>query len=143
MSQTGESTSASGSGVPMAEYTARQTGWVGWVVFAGAMLILLGCFHAIQGISALAKDEIFVVRPSGLVVNLDYTTWGWVHLIGVCLLAGQLWARIIAVLVAILSALANIVFLPAYPVWSALMIAIDILVIWAVTVHGSELKRID
>ena len=151
MSQTGETTSASGSGVPMAEYTARQTGWVGWVVFAGAMLILLGCFHAIQGISALAKDEIFVVRPSGLVVNLDYTTWGWVHLIGgalavlvgVCLLAGQLWARIIAVLVAILSALANIVFLPAYPVWSALMIAIDILVIWAVTVHGSELKRID
>ena len=108
MSQAGQPAPDSGSGPTMAEYTARQTGWVGWVVFAGAMLILLGCFHVIQGIAALVKDELFVVRPSGLVINVDYTAWGWAHiiggalavLVGACLLAGQMWARIIAVLVA-------------------------------------------
>jgi hypothetical protein len=149
MSQAGQTASGSTSGPPMDDYTARQTGWVGWVVFAAALLILLGCFHVIQGIAALAKDEIFVVRSDGLIVNIDYTAWGWAHiiggaiavLVGACLLAGQMWARIIAVLVAMLSAVANAVFLPAYPLWSALMIVIDLLVIWAVTVHGSELKR--
>lgn len=141
--------SDSPTGVPVSPYTERQTGWVGWVVFAGVMLVMLGAFHVIQGLVALLRDEVFVVGKEGLVVNVDYTTWGWAHLIGgvvavlvgVCLLAGQLWARIVAVVVAMLSAILNIAFLPAYPVWSALMIAVDILVIWAVTVHGSELKK--
>ena len=58
----------------------------------------------------------------------------------VCLLAGQMWARVVAVIVAMLSAVANIAFLPAYPIWSAILITVDVLVIWAVTVHGSEIK---
>jgi hypothetical protein len=62
-------------------------------------------------------------------------------LVGTCLLAGQLWARIVAVIVAMLSAIANITFLPAYPIWSTIMIAIDVLVIWAVTVHGAEIRK--
>ncbi len=126
-----------------------QTGWVGWVVFAGFMLVLAGVFHVIQGLVAVFRDEVFLVGPAGLVVNVDYTTWGWTHvaggalavLVGACLLAGQMWARIVAVIVAMLSAVANIVFLPAYPIWSTIMIALDVLVIWAVTVHGSEIKN--
>jgi hypothetical protein len=133
---------------PMPGDARVQTGWVGWVLFAGSMLVLLGCFHVIQGLVALLRDEVYAVTPSGLVVNADYTAWGWTHLIGGaiailvggCLLAGQMWARIVAVLVALLSAIVNVAFLPAYPVWSAIMIAVDILVIWAVTLHGSELK---
>ena len=129
--------------------TRGQTGWVGWVVFAGFMLVLVGSFHVIQGLVAVFRDEVFLVGPKGLVVNVDYTTWGWTHivggalaiLVGACLLAGQLWARIVAVIVAMLSAIANIVFLPAYPIWSTIMIAIDVLVIWAVTVHGSEIRN--
>jgi hypothetical protein len=131
------------------ERVPAQTGWVGWVVFAGILLVLLGSFHIIEGLVAIFRDEVFVATRSGLVVNVDYTAWGWTHLIGgavlilvgACLLAGQMWARIVAVVVAGLSALANLAFLPAYPVWSALMIGLDVLVIWAVTVHGSELKR--
>lgn len=125
-----------------------QTGWVGWVLFASVMLVLLGTFHAIQGLVALFRDEVYVVGSRGLVVNVDYTAWGWVHLIGgvlaivvgLCLMRGQLWARILAVVVALLSAVVNVAFLPAYPIWSVMMIALDVLVIWAVTVHGSELK---
>ena len=125
-----------------------QTGWVGWIVFAAVMMVLLGTFHAIQGLVALLKDEYFLVGQSGLVLSVDYTTWGWVHLIGgliiagagLALFAGRTWARVVGVLVAMLSAVVNVAFLSAFPVWSALMIMLDVLVIWAITVHGSELK---
>jgi hypothetical protein len=134
--------------IPMSADTRGQTGWVGWVVFAGMMLVMLGVFHIIEGLVALFRDEVFLVGPKGLVVNVDYTAWGWAHviggalaiLVGACLLAGQLWARIVAVIVAMLSAIVNMAFLPAYPVWSAILITLDVLVIWAVTVHGSEIK---
>lgn len=124
------------------------SGWTGWVVFAGIMMLMVGAFHVIQGIVALVQDTYYLVGQQGLVVSVDYTTWGWVHTIlgivvilaGLALLAGQLWARIVAVILAFGSALVNIAFLAAYPVWSLAMIAIDVLVIWAVTVHGNELK---
>lgn len=133
---------------PMWADTRGQTAWVGWVVFAGMMLMLVGAFHVIQGLVALFRDEVYVVSRSGMVVNVDYTAWGWTHLIagiigivvGGCLLAGQTWARIIAVLVAVVSAIINVSFIPAYPIWSVMMIAVDILVIWAITVHGDEVK---
>ena len=133
------------------EYPAEPTGWVGWIVFAGTMLVILGIFHAIQGLVALFNDSVYLVGPKGLVINVDYTVWGWVHLLGgilvvlagVALFAGKMWARILAVIVAVVSAIINVVFLPAYPIWSTMMIAIDVLVIWAVTVHGSEMKSFD
>jgi hypothetical protein len=145
MSDTSQSTSRT----PLSADTRGQTGWVGWIVFAGFMLIMVGAFHIIEGLVALFRDEVFLVGPRGLVVNVDYTTWGWVHVIGgllailtgAGLLAGQMWARILAVIVAFASAVINMAFLPAYPVWSAIVIAIDVLVIWAVTVHGSEVKN--
>lgn len=130
------------------ETSPQPTGWVGWIFFAGTMMILLGMFHAFQGFVALFQDEYFLVGKNGLTVHVDYTTWGWVHLIvgiiivaaGAGLLAGQLWARVVGVLLAVASALVNIAFLAAYPIWSTIMIAIDILVIWALTVHGSEMR---
>ncbi len=132
-------------------YPAEPTGWVGWIIFAGTMLVILGIFHAIQGLVALFNDSVYLVGPKGLVINVDYTVWGWVHLLGgilvvlagVALFAGKMWARILAVIVAVVSAVINVVFLPAYPIWSTMMIAIDVLVIWAVTVHGSEMKSYD
>jgi len=135
--------------VPQNVQPTEMTGWVGWIAFAGTMMVMLGAFHAIQGLVALFKDEYYLVGKSGLVLNVDYTTWGWVHLIGgviiagagVALFTGKVWARTIAVLLALLSAVINIGFLSAYPIWSTIMIAVDILVIWALTVHGSELKQ--
>ena len=125
--------------------------WTGWVMFAGWMLIMLGCFHVIDGLVALFNDEVFVVGRTGLVVNVDYTVWGWVHLVvgliailaGVALNRGKMWARIIAVVIAFLSALLNMAFLPANPTSSAILIVLDIVIIWAVTVHGSELKDVE
>ena len=136
------STASSYSGEP------EETGWVGWIMFAATMMLMLGIFHAIQGLVALFRDEYYLVGKNGLTVHVDYTTWGWVHLIlgivvagaGAALFVGQMWARIVGVLVALLSSVINLAFLASYPIWSMMMIAVDILVIWALTVHGREMK---
>ena len=83
-------------------------------------------------------------------MKADYTAWGWVHLIGgivvvgagIGLFAGEIWARALGVIVAMVSAVMNIGFLSAYPIWSTIMIAVDILVIWALTVHGGEMRKL-
>ena len=124
------------------------SGWVGWIAFAGVLMVILGTLHAFQGLMAIFKDEYFLVTKNGLAMTLDFTGWGWVHLIvgaivivaGVCVLGGQMWARIIGVLLASLSLLANVAFMAAYPLWSLVMIAVDIVIIMALTVHGSEIK---
>jgi len=125
------------------------SGWAGWIGFAAVMMVLLGTFHIIQGLVALFQDEYFLVGQSGLTVHVDYTAWGWIHIIaGIVVLAagfglftGRYWARTIGVLLALVSAVVNVGFLAAYPIWSTMMIAVDILVIWALTVHGSELRE--
>jgi hypothetical protein len=124
------------------------SGWVGWIGFAGVIMMMLGTFHAIQGLVALFNDEYYLVGSSGLVVSLDYTAWGWIHLIGGAVLVaaglgvfgGQVWARTVGVIAAMLSAIVNVAFLAAYPVWSLMMIALDVILILALTVHGSEVK---
>ena len=130
-------------------YSGPPTGWTGWIVFAAIMMILLGFFHAFQGLVALFDDQEFLVTDNDLIVSVDYTAWGWVHLIGgiivalagISLFAGRMWARIVAVIAAMISAIVNIAFLSAYPIWSTIMIALDILIIWAITVHGAEMKH--
>jgi hypothetical protein len=131
-----------------AQETPPVTGWAGWIVFAGTMMMLLGALHVFQGFVALFNDTYFVAPKSGLTIHVDYTAWGWAHLLmgalvvaaGAGLLAGQMWARIVGVGLAFLSCIVNVAFLAAYPVWSMIMVAVDILVIWAITVHGSEMK---
>lgn len=126
----------------------QPTLWAGWVMFGSAMMVMLGAFHIVQGLVALVRSEYFRVRPDGLTVSIDYPGWGWVHLVlgsvvlaaGIGVLFGQIWARVVGVLVAMTSAVVNFAFLAAYPLWSTTMIALDVLVIWALTVHGAELK---
>jgi len=122
---------------------------VGWIAFAGLIMLVLGMFHVIQGLVALFQDEYFLVGKSGLTVHADFTTWGWIHVIGgviiagagIALFTGRVWARTIGVILAMVSAIINVGFLSAYPIWSAIMIAFDVLVIWALTVHGGELSQ--
>lgn len=129
--------------------STSASGWVGWISFAGIMMVMLGTFHIIDGLIALFNDEYFLVTQSGLAVTADFTTWGWVHLVGGVLIvaagfgvfSGQIWARTLGVVLALVSAVINLGFLSAYPVWSSIMILIDILIIWALTVHGSELRE--
>ena len=124
------------------------TGWTGWIVFASFMMFLVGAFQAIQGLVALFDDGFYLVRENGLVVDVNYNVWGTIHLIvgillilsGAGVLTGNLAARTVGVILAGLSALANLVFIEAYPLWSILIITVDVLVIYALTVHGRELK---
>jgi hypothetical protein len=127
------------------------TGWVGFVVFAGTMMVILGTFHVIAGLVAIFKDQYYLVSKSHLVVTVDYTVWGWTHLVlgaiviaaGLGLIAAQTWARVVAIVLAGLSAVLNISFLAAYPIWAAMMIGFDVLVIWALTVHGQEMRYLE
>jgi hypothetical protein len=124
--------------------------WAGWVVFGGVMLVMLGAFQMIEGLVALFDDGFYLVRPGGLVVDINYNTWGWIHLLigvvailsGLGLLAGNMVARIVGVVVAAFSALVNWAFVSAYPVWSIIMITIDVIVIYAIIAHGRELKDV-
>ena len=126
------------------------TGWTGWIVFAGVMLVMLGVFHVIEGLVALFREDYYLVGSKGLAVHVNYTTWGWAHLIlgviaglaGIGLLAGNIVARVVGVCVAVLSAVVNLAFVPAYPVWSIMIVTFDVLVIWAIIVHGSEMKSV-
>ncbi len=118
---------------------------VGWTTFASIMLMISGAFGIIVGIVALAKDEFYVVGAEW-VFDFDVTTWGWIHLLvgiavllaGVGILSGNVLARTVGVFAAAVSAIANFMWLPYYPVWSIIVIAIDVAVIWALTAHGRD-----
>jgi hypothetical protein len=137
----------SATGAGPAHGTRERTGWVGWVYFAGTMLVLLGTFNIIEGLVALFNDQFYVPTRQGLLV-FDLTTWGWIHLLvgglaviaGVGLFTGAMWARVFGVILAGVNAIAQLAFLSAYPVWAVVVIALDVLVIWALVVHGSEAK---
>ena len=122
---------------------AKGTG--GLILFAGLMMMLGGVFQAIQGIVALANDTFYALGQE-YAFQFDVTTWGWIHLIlgavvavaGYFLLRAAVWARMVAVIVAGLSIIANFMWLPYYPLWGVVVITVDVLVIWAVTVHGRD-----
>ena len=121
-----------------------RTGWYGWIAFAGIIMFILGAFHAMLGVLALVDNDYYQVGSSQLVLKVSYNTWGWIHLVlgvviaaaGIALTRGAAWARIVAIAAVVLSALTNLAFLSAYPIMGAIMIGIDILVIYAVTAHG-------
>jgi hypothetical protein len=125
-----------------------MSGWVGWVAFAGVMMYLAGIFHMVAGFIALFKDTVYVVGPNNLWA-LDYTQWGWLHIVwgllavwaAGSLVSGKAFGRIAAVLVALSSAVVNMLFIPVYPIWSIMIIVICVLVIYAVVVHGGDLKE--
>jgi hypothetical protein len=116
---------------------------VGFVVFASVMMMLIGGFQAIAGIAAIFENEFFVAGENYL-YEVDVTAWGWIHLLlgviifaaGTGALSGATWARVVGITIASLSAIANFFFIPYYPLWSLLIIALDVAVIWALSVYG-------
>ena len=126
------------------------TGWVGWIVFAGFFMIINGIFGGLQGLSALLRDQTyFVVGENGL-LTFNYTAWGWIHLIlgivlifvGIFLLRGAGWARILAVIIVGIHMIAQFGFISSYPVWGIIMIALDALILYALLVHGREISAL-
>jgi hypothetical protein len=127
---------------------SETSAWAAWVVFAAVMMVLVGASHVLAGLVALFDDGHYLTTSSGLVVSVDYTQWGWVHLLvgllvagaGVAVFAGQVWARAVGVVLAVFSAIMNLVFTPAYPAWSIIMITLDVFVIYALVVHGRAVR---
>lgn len=133
----------------MATQNNTPTGWVGWVYFAGFMMMILGGMQAIAGLAAIFKTAFYVTAQNHLLV-LDYRQWGWIALLlgiviffaGLELFRGALWARIIAIVLAGLSFLANMAFIDAYPIWSILIMVVDAVIIYSLLVHGGELGEV-
>ena len=129
--------------------TTKTSGWTGWVVFAGVILMTIGIFAAIQGLVALIGPSSYYVVTEGGLWLLDVTGWGWWNLIlglllvgvGAALLAGQTWARVVAIILVILNAVSALLLIPAQPWWSLIVIALDVLVIYALIVHGREVRE--
>lgn len=120
----------------------------GWIMFAGVIMIVVGIFQAFAGLVAIIDDDFFVLTQE-YVVKFDATTWGWIHLIiGLVVLAsgfgvfsGNILARTVGVIAAVVSMVAAFFWLPWYPIWGVIVIAIDLAVIWALTVHGRDLAE--
>lgn len=123
-------------------------GAVGLTVFAAVMMIMIGVFQSIAGIVALLNDEFYVVGEEWI-FQFDITIWGWVHLLlgvliavaGVGLFGGQVWARTVGVILAVISGIVMFAWLPWYPLWAILIITLDVFIIWALTAHGRDITR--
>jgi hypothetical protein len=128
----------------------RQTsGWaVGLILFAAIMMIMTGVFQALAGLIAIFQNEFYLATRNYL-FQFDATTWGWIHLVvgvvvvlaGWGLLSGRTWARATAITLALLSAVTNFLFIPYYPFWAFVIIALDVFVIWAIAAHGGDLRE--
>jgi hypothetical protein len=125
------------------------SGWVGWIWFAGLVLVLVGTINAIEGLAAIVEDDVFVTTGEGGLLVFDLTTWGWVHLLlgalqilaGLALFSGATWARVTAIVLVMLSVIGHIAWLNAQPAWSVIVIVLDLLVLWALVVHGDEARE--
>ena len=115
--------------------------------FAGLLLILAGVFQALEALSAIVNDQYLVATPR-YIYTFDLTAWGWIHLliglalvaIGICLLLGQGWALMAGIVIAGLSAVVNFTWLPYSPFWAILLIAVDLLIIWALASARAQSK---
>jgi hypothetical protein len=132
---------------PMSEYGSRARatppGWAtGFIVFAAVIMMMTGVF---QGLAAIFENQFYVVARNYL-YEVDVTAWGWIHLVlgvvvalaGFGVLSGATWARAVGIALAVLSAIANFLFIPYYPFWSLLIIVLDVFVIWALAVYGGR-----
>ena len=122
--------------------------WTGWVAFAGILMIIGGCLQGIYGMLAIVNDTWVVWGNTGA-MYLDITQWGWIHLIwgvimvlaGLGVLSGNIFARLLGVILAAIAAVVNFMFIPVYPLWSITVVVIAIVVIYALVAHGKDMKR--
>jgi hypothetical protein len=120
---------------------------VGFILFASAIMVMVGTFHFIGGLAAVLDGDFYNIR-SGYDMSMGVNTWGWIHIVGgtlmviggTFLITGMLWARILAMALAVISAIWSFYSIPYYPLWSILIIAFDIGVLWALIAHGKEME---
>ena len=126
----------------------EPSGWaIGGAMFAGSMMIMIGIFDALAGLTGILRDDFYVNTPHNL-FKFDVTAWGWVHLVigivvvcaGYGVLSGATWARVVGVILAMVVAIENFMFIPYYPFWSLLIIALAVWVIWALAFRGDDYR---
>lgn len=128
------------------EYHEPNAWAVGWIVFAAVMMVMIGSFHVIAGLVAIFDDDFFT-QVREYVFDFSADTWGWIHLIlgivlivaGAALFTANVAARTVGVILAVLSALVAFTWLPYYPIWAIVMVAVAVSVIWALTAHGRDI----
>lgn len=121
----------------------------GLSTLAGVLLIVAGAFQALEGLAAIVRNDLLVLTQD-YAYKFSISSWGWVHLllglglaaVGVAILSGAIWARIVGIGLAAISAIAQFLWLPYYPVWAILVIALDVGVIWALTVHDPRVDSV-
>ena len=126
----------------------EMSGWVGWAAFAGVLLILQGFFASIVGFVALFQPEVYVVGANNILA-IDLNAWGWYHLAigllillaGLSVLKGNMYGRIVGIVLAVVYACANLVFIPYQPIWSVILIVVSVCIIYALLVHGGDIKE--
>jgi hypothetical protein len=148
----GGATTATGTSTGTAGYQRgahRNTGYaepgdgrtvavMGFTALAAVLMILSGLWSFFVGLTGILKGSFFV-SVTNYTFDYNIHNWGWTHLIigavvfaaGVCLLLGMMWARVVGIVLAVISGIANFLFLPYYPLWSIVVIAIDVFIIWA------------
>jgi len=123
----------------------QLSGWAaGGITFAATMAILIGTFQVVEGLVAVINDEFFVVARN-YTFDLDVSAWCWIHLIvglvmlicGFGLFVRSTWAGVLAIVVAMLSAVSNFFFIPYYPIWALVVIGLNIWIIWSLTRPGA------
>jgi hypothetical protein len=117
----------------------------GQIAFAAIMMIVGGIWHGLSGLAGVLRDEVYLTTPA-YTYQFDLTWWGWVHLVlgailvgtGIAVAQGRTWGRVTGIALAILSLVANFLFLPHYPVWSILIISLDIVIIYSLATYARE-----
>ena len=148
MTNTGSSRSDVDSSAVARSAVPAQTGWTGWIRFAAFMLLMNGFIQALEGLMGLVNEEYYTKATADLPISLSYGVWGWVHLLlgvaliasGIGVLSGNEAARTVGVLMAGINALVALVFLDAAPGWGVIVISVDVAVIYALTIHGAEMR---
>ena len=123
----------------------------GWVTFAGIVLVILGAINFIYGLAAIFQDEVLTATGGGRVIVWDLTAWGWILLIfgilqflaGAALFGGAGWARWTAIVLAGLNAIANVGFITVVPLWTILIVSLDVIIIYQLTARWSPGAAVD
>lgn len=123
---------------------------VGWIAFAGFILILAGSFMMLAGLGGILNPDTYVVTEDNI-FKLSTSSWGWLHLLvgaviffsGFGVFTGNVLARTVGVIAALVGAISAFVWLPIYPVWGVIIIAMNFSVIWALTAHGRDMEKAD
>lgn len=141
-------TSTSGTASPTTPFPPERSSWIGWIIFAALMFVLLGMFQVIAGIVASVNEDYFEHTTAPVFLAVDQQTWGVLQLLlgalailtGAGLLRGNALARAVGIGVVLLGALTSLLAIGAYPVWSMLLIAVDVCILYAITVHGGDMR---